>query len=310
MRKDLIDRTAKVLKTEKRDLIEKDIIIHELLTDLSKEKFFSENFLFKGGTCLVKAFFGYYRFSEDIDFTWKQQEIFQGKSGGKIYSEISPILDNIGKIFEASASRRGLNFVYKKDDDKYVEITGSGKMCTFYIRYTSEITKNESFIKVQINFIEKICFDLASNSLISLVHHHDTEELSILFEKNDYLEKINFSTYDIKEILCEKIRAILTRQGTKARDFLDVYLICKNQNIDLDNVENEIVEKLKFALDNYQKYRENFKAKIPLIEKEQLFDWGEEKYFLLQDVDDEDFYPFIEKLNTFLKKIIQQINSH
>jgi predicted nucleotidyltransferase component of viral defense system len=32
-----------------------------------------KNFLFKGGTCLMKNYLGYFRFSEDVDFAWKDQ---------------------------------------------------------------------------------------------------------------------------------------------------------------------------------------------------------------------------------------------
>ncbi len=33
---------------------------------LSNDDFFSRNFLFKGGTCLIKNYLGYFRFSEDL----------------------------------------------------------------------------------------------------------------------------------------------------------------------------------------------------------------------------------------------------
>jgi predicted nucleotidyltransferase component of viral defense system len=60
-------------------LIEKDLLLQGLLLQLSKSKYFSEKFVFKGGTCLTKAYFGYYRFSEDLDFTWINQKAFEGK---------------------------------------------------------------------------------------------------------------------------------------------------------------------------------------------------------------------------------------
>lgn len=42
------DVSAKI-KTSRSDMVEKDILLHQILTDLSKDKFFSKNFLFKGG---------------------------------------------------------------------------------------------------------------------------------------------------------------------------------------------------------------------------------------------------------------------
>lgn len=43
------------------DLLEKDFILHTILLDLSKTGF-SKEFAFKGGSCLIKHYLGYYRF--------------------------------------------------------------------------------------------------------------------------------------------------------------------------------------------------------------------------------------------------------
>lgn len=67
--KEFVNEVSRVLKIERRDLVEKDFILHQVLLDLSKDEFFHKNFLFKGGTCLIKCYLGYFRFSEDIDFT-------------------------------------------------------------------------------------------------------------------------------------------------------------------------------------------------------------------------------------------------
>ena len=55
-------------------LVEKDILLHFLLYRLSRDKEFKKGYLFKGGSCLVKCYFGYYRFSVDLDFTYLHQE--------------------------------------------------------------------------------------------------------------------------------------------------------------------------------------------------------------------------------------------
>jgi hypothetical protein len=66
MRADFVNEVARELKIERRDLIEKDLILHQMLADLSQDDFFAPNFLFKGGTCLIKCYFGYVRFSEAL----------------------------------------------------------------------------------------------------------------------------------------------------------------------------------------------------------------------------------------------------
>jgi len=307
MRKDFANEVSRIHKIERTEMIEKDLIIHQILMDLSKNSFFSGNFIFKGGTCLIKNYLGYYRFSEDIDFTWKDQTVFVGKSQGKIRRYLSPIIDDVGKLLEEISVKRGLEFECEKDNKKFVELGGGNKFCTFKIWYRSEVLDHESFIKVQINFVEKLIFTPQNGELKSLLLE-PKEELQALFpEYEEYWQKIPFGIYDIQEILTEKIRSILTRKGFKARDFLDVYLISKKQQIELKDMQDSIVNKTQFMLNRYTKYRKSFEAKKELLTS-QPFKWGEEKDLLLQQIDEKDFFKFLQKLNPFLDSIIDEIN--
>jgi predicted nucleotidyltransferase component of viral defense system len=79
--KEIIDLIASKTGIKWRSLIEKDMILHRLLIELSSDKHFFENYAFKGGTCLMKCYISYYRFSEDLDFTYVNQKEFENKSG-------------------------------------------------------------------------------------------------------------------------------------------------------------------------------------------------------------------------------------
>lgn len=207
MRADFVNEVARVLKIGRRDLIEKDVILHQMLADLSQDGFFSKNFVFKGGTCLIKCYFGYVRFSEDIDFTWKDQSVFNGKSQGKIRDFLSGIIDKTGGAFEQVAKKRGLDFKCVKSNKDYVELGGSDKTCTFKIWYDSDVLKRRTFVKVQINFVEQLFFSVKEGKLSGLLAGGD-QELEALFpeETIEYGKKIPFAVYDIREILCEKVR--------------------------------------------------------------------------------------------------------
>lgn len=305
MRADFVNEVARVLDIKRRDLIEKDLILHQILTDLSQDSFFAPNFLFKGGTCLIKCYFGYLRFSEDIDFTWKDQAVFDKLSGKKIRSQLSKVIDRIGDVFERIARKRGLDFKCAKGNTDYVELGGSDKTCTFKIWYGSEILKRRTFVKVQINFVEQMYFDAKKRELIGLLTDKH-EELDSLFpeETDEYAKKILFEAYDIREILCEKVRALLTREGTKARDFADVYLIWKRFGIRPEDEEKCILGKIGFSLKLYAKYREHVKQKVGLLNSGKLFNWGAEKELLLSEIDEADFYKFLRGFDTFLKKIV------
>ena len=305
MRKDFVNQISEALKIKRKDLIEKDIILHQLLLDLSKNEFFRENFLFKGGTCLIKCYLGYFRFSEDIDFTWKNQDKLKKMSNKETRKYLSSITNNIGSVFEEISKKRGLDFKFLKNNRDYIELGGSSKTVTFKIWYNSEMLNSRSFIKVQINFVENIVFQPVKTVLKSLLEQ-PVEELKLLLpeEYKEYSEHILFDVYDIKEIMCEKIRAILTRKGVKARDFVDVYLISKKFNIVLSNFKKDIVAKIVFALNLYAKYRNNFSEKKKLLSKKDIFAWGHESGLLLTEIDEKEFYAFLEEFIKFLQNIV------
>ena len=114
-------------------------------------------------------------------------------------------------------------------------------------------------------------------------------------------------TYDIKEIVCEKVRAILTRRGVKARDFVDVYLISEDYGIKIQGLKKEIIEKIKLMLGLYQKYRTNLVEKIKLLESDDLFEWGAEEELLLKVIDEEKFSRFVKKFQEFLRNLVKEI---
>ncbi len=307
MRSDFVDRISTTIGIQRKDMIEKDLLLHQILIDLSNDKFFSKNFLFKGGTCLIKNYLGYFRFSEDIDFTWKDQAQFSGKSGKEISRNLSKIIDETGGIFETIAKKRGLDFKCIKSNTSYVELGGSNRMCTLKIWYDSEVLKRKTFIKVQINFVENLCLKSGKGKLVSLLTGKH-EELNALFsEYLEYSTAVPFDVYDIKEILSEKIRALLTRKGIKARDFLDVFFIYKNHDIMPSDVEDCVIKKINHTLGLYAKYRENLQAKKKLLEKNAIFAWGEEKDLLISVLKEKEFDKFVSELTVYLKGLVKKL---
>lgn len=307
MRGDFVNEVGRIQRIKRTDLIEKDLILHQMLVDLSKNKFFAKNFIFKGGTCLIKCYLGYFRFSEDIDFTWRHQKTFEGKSQKEIRSHLSGVIDEVGAIFEELATKRNLDFVCEKHNRDYVELGGGNKTCTFKIWYQSEILNRRSFVKVQINFVEKFYYAPQRSELRSLLSKEQRELDALFPEYKEYASKIRFDVYDIREILSEKVRAILTREGVKARDFLDVYLICRNFNIKLEDLYDGIIDKTQFMLNLYEKYRKNLAEKKDIVTSGKALKWGEEKGLLLRDIDEKEFYKFLEGFGMFLKKAVEKL---
>ncbi|MBN2335718.1 nucleotidyl transferase AbiEii/AbiGii toxin family protein [Candidatus Bathyarchaeota archaeon] len=227
-----VNEVSKKTGIKRIDLIEKDLLLHQILADISRNRFLSDNLLFKGGTCLIKGYIGYFRFSEDLDFTWRNQSFYKGKSNKETRRYLSSLTQDVGGLLEETSEKRGFDFKYTKQDRNYVELGGSNKICTFKIWYDSETLDRRSFIKIQINFVEKILYQPKTIELRSLLTEADAKakhEIELLFPEHiDYLQTIQLKAYDIQEVLAEKIRSILTREGIKTRDYMDAYLIGKN----------------------------------------------------------------------------------
>ena len=104
----------------------------------------------------------------------------------------------------------------------------------------------------------------------------------------------------------------MTRRGVKARDFVDIYLICKKFGIDLKEkkLRAYIVDKTIFALSLYEKYRKNLEKKRKLIEDKKIFGWGEEKELLIEEINQKEFYEFLQEFMEFLDGIIKIIDKN
>ena len=55
-------------------VVEKDYVLGWILAGINAHEELSESWVFKGGTCLKKCYFETYRFSEDLDFTLRDEE--------------------------------------------------------------------------------------------------------------------------------------------------------------------------------------------------------------------------------------------
>lgn len=302
IKKEFIDYLSDKLNIKRKELIEKDLILQSLLNEIESDGYLRDNLAFKGGTCLIKCYLGYYRFSEDLDFTWINQKEFEKKSQKYIRRNISEKINKIIEILQKAAGKLDLDFKPEKKNNRYLEFGGSNKFTTFKLWYNSNILNVSSFIKIQINFVELIMFPIIKCRVKSIITKPNVKEINFLFHEYASLfsEELIINTYNIKEILVEKIRAILTRRATKARDFIDVFLITTKKNINLKKYEKNILAKIRFML-RYQKYKKNLKdfhVKEFLVEEEQKF--------LLKPVG-KGFDKFINDFTVFLNNLAEKL---
>ncbi len=298
---DLIEKISRDLKIKEPQLTEKDLYLQALLMKLSKSEYFSENFVFKGGTCLTKAYFGYYRFSEDLDFTWINQKVFEGKSENKIRKMLSKEINKIMEIIEKASKELDLDFKPVKPDKHYVQLGGSNRFVTFKLWYKQAKEKRETFIKIQLNFVDKILHKPKKHKL-NAIATKQIEELQLEYpEYSDYTTSSpTFYCYNLKEIAAEKIRALLTRRGFKARDIIDLYYLAK-EGATIQAVKKMAIEKTEFMF-KYLKYADNLKNK----KFEEEFRLGGEEHLMIEEVG-AGFGKFAEKTLKELNELAEQI---
>ena len=300
-----IERLATYLsgqtKIKNTDLLAKDAYLQGLLIELARDGYFKKNFVLKGGTCLIKAYFGYYRFSEDLDFSWIDQQIYNGKSGKQVRKLLSKEINETITIISSISEKLGLDFKPEKHNKRYIELGGSNRFATFKLWYKLP-NRPEGFIKIQINFVEKFFYKFKELELKPIVEDINKKEIEILLPEEAYIliERPKMKAYNLKEIAAEKIRVVLTRRGTKARDVIDLYLLSK-KGISIKKVRKEAVEKIKAML-RYMKYSKNIMAK----ELGGKSDIEKERYLLIDNLGD-DFWKFSESVQDELKEIAKEV---
>lgn len=241
-----VSRRSRVKNLE---LIEKDVILHLILREIYSSAI-GQNYLFKGGSCLVKCYFGYYRFSVDLDFTWKNQEVWEDLGKRRLRKELLKRITEFASILEKACSEVGLNFKSNLEDKKMLEFGGGGRMVTF------KLWKGLELIKIQVNFVEKILFKPKKVFVKTLLNMDELKKDEKVYfdEFLEFYKPFQVTAYDEREILCEKVRAILTRKTQKLRDFYDLFILQKH-GFKIEDFKSEILKKIEASL-YYKKYRD------------------------------------------------------
>ena len=206
-------------------------------------------------------------------------------------------------MLESIAKEYDFDFKLQKSNKRYVELGSNNKLATFKMWYRPVVIDAESFIKVQITFLEIIKYPITEKVVLSLVDADAFSQTDRIYFSDymDLYKPLKLRVYDLREIACEKIRALLTRKGIKARDIVDLYFIGKIHRINVDALKDACIEKITFAIKSYEKYKKNILTRMDLSEKNLVLDNVE--HFMIAEIDKKDFDAFIKKLFAFLEKV-------
>jgi predicted nucleotidyltransferase component of viral defense system len=280
----LIDHVASVTGFY-APLVEKDYYLTLLLSRIQE---LSKDLIFKGGTCLNKIYYSYYRLSEDLDFSMVLPR-YQATRGERRKC-IQPVKDGIEGFV------RQFNM---KIEDSCNSGRNESKQYVYSILYDSVTTLSEQSIKFEIGLRFTPVLETEKRAVQHKFIHSFTDE--------PLIDGGEVQCMSLKEIVSEKLRAGATRQVIAPRDFYDIDFILRNK-FDLSDKEvvTLFIKKLQEddADTDIDKYRKNLGRSDDEIEEmssrieTELFD------VLTPDGRDNfDLYKALSRINRAMAKI-------
>jgi len=242
------------------EIVEKDLVLTLVLAEFEKRDLGKE-LIFKGGTLLSRNYLKYHRFSEDLDFVFKDSSKLREMNRSAREKIIKNFIDTFCITLKSICDELGLDFNLDRSNKKYCRIIHPRLVYTFKIYYSED-----KFIKVEINFIEKLFYETPEVSVKSITEFFDSKKL--LEGLNLTYENFKVKSYSLEEINLEKYRAILTRKHFQERDLFDLFLIKDSLNADV----NLILEKIKNSSLIKKDLTKLINEKLVLLQSDKFFE--------------------------------------
>lgn len=209
-------------------IIEKDYWVTYILKKLAKSEF-SDEIVFKGGTCLSKAYNLIERFSEDVDLLMLERENTQSKTQKeKRLIAIREFVNSLDNLSYTTGNRSQLYAAFKYEFPSLTQAIGV---------VTKEILIEPGYRggimpKVERKFITSF----VENALHNKLDSYDIEpfEINVLALERIFMEKL----FALKEIYEKDNGKTL---ATKTRHYYDIYKLLETEEIQaLLKNQNEI----------------------------------------------------------------------
>lgn len=243
--------------------LEKDFLLTLILIKFWRKY---PELIFKGGTCLNKIYFPYFRLSEDLDFVINHT---------KWASARGTLLRKYETFFMDDLKLLWINLQSKSKSDNY-------KLAMFTFEYKSIIDNSIQTIKIDISMKNNLQLKPVSWEIKAIYNDLILEEP--IFNKH------HINCINLKESTAEKLRASLTRTIPAIRDYFDIWYIKTNSDFNFEDEEFKKLVELKLKEENF-KYTadENYDLLIkqiatdltPVLNKNFDFDFEEIYKFVL-----------------------------
>ncbi|MCB1512814.1 MAG: nucleotidyl transferase AbiEii/AbiGii toxin family protein, partial [Hyphomicrobiaceae bacterium] len=189
-------------------VVEKDYALGWALAGIYAHRELASSWVFKGGTCLKKCYFETYRFSEDLDFTLRDDGHIDEAFLRRVFGEISEW------IYEQS----GLTF--PTDQQRFEILTNprGNPSCQGRLSYRGPVSPTSGGLP-------RIKLDLTADERLVL----NPVTVPIFHPYSDAPDDgITVLSYAYEEAFGEKIRALAER--TRPRDLYDVVNLFRNED--------------------------------------------------------------------------------
>jgi predicted nucleotidyltransferase component of viral defense system len=187
-------------------VVEKDYALGWLLAGIFANGRIADSWIFKGGTCLKKCFFETYRFSEDLDFTLRDESHLDEAFLKEAFAEIG----------EWVYERSGLEMPAERQDFDIYDNPRGRKNCQGKISYrgpVSPTTGGWPRIKLDLTADERIVLAPVSRPIFHPYSDAPAGGISV-------------QSYAYEEAFGEKVRALAER--ARPRDLYDVVNLYRN----------------------------------------------------------------------------------
>ncbi|MBF0363856.1 MAG: nucleotidyl transferase AbiEii/AbiGii toxin family protein [Oligoflexia bacterium] len=196
-------------------LLEKDYFCSLILRELYSKNNSNNQIVFKGGTLLNKVYAGFYRLSEDLDFTISTPADSTRKERSDKIRPFKEIFKNIAKeVLNLSVTQ---------------ELKGSNQSVQYIGKLEYESATGNGDIK------ENILFEIGMREEIIIPHNKGKARTLLIdpWTKSAVIPDFEVICLAVEEAYAEKIRAALTREKVAIRDIYDIDYAVKKGIINL-----------------------------------------------------------------------------
>jgi predicted nucleotidyltransferase component of viral defense system len=175
----------------------------------------NNSLIFKGGTCLKKCYFETYRFSEDLDFTYRGEAHEPTEEYYKnIFIEIAQWVYNNSGI---ELPQQGIEFEVFKNKRNSTSVQGK-------LTYRGPVQRSSNIVR-----LPRLKIDLTLDELLIL----EPIIKKVEHPYSDMLEEgKKILAYSYEELFAEKLRALVQR--LRPRDLYDVIHLYREKNLHTD----------------------------------------------------------------------------